>query len=80
MGPQVLGASLNTCYVLKWTPTDLRSLTLPHSPCGFWAVKTIAICSAMSGIAALISELYQASGSAIFLVANVVPCVCFNCD
>jgi hypothetical protein len=76
---QVLGVSLDTCHALRG-PRQ----TFEHSPCrtlrmGFWAVKTIAICFAMPGIATLISGLYQASGSAVFPVAYVVPCVRFNC-
>jgi hypothetical protein len=75
---QVLGVSLDTCHALKWTRQ-----TFEHSPqralhVGFWAVKTIAICFAMPRIATLISGLYQASGSAVFPVAYVVPCVRFN--
>ena len=77
---QVLDVSLDTCHALRWTPADPRRTHQSRSLCvGFWAVNTIAICFRTVCTVTQFTGLYQASGSAVFLVAYVVPCVRFNC-
>jgi hypothetical protein len=71
---QVLDVSLQACHALNLDPdrpsenSPLRSLCV-----GFRAAKPVAVCFLCT-----ITGLYQASESAIFLVAYLVPCVRFK--
>jgi hypothetical protein len=76
---QVLDASLDTCHALRWTPADLRRT---HQS----VLSVLASGPLTPSPSALgrfspsrqITGLYQASGSAVFPVAYVVPCVRFH--
>src|ERR1035437_9640638 len=76
---QVLVVSLNICHALKRTPAEPRNTH--HCAFSVWASgSTKPSPSAFGWLSpsGLITGLHQASGSAVFLVAYVVPCARFN--